>query len=232
MKKRTKRIRYGVRPIPQTPVAQQAAPQPEAMQGRSKAPARARATPNVTPQQQAAYASFVNACYRIIFNPGAFGPILKLVFAHNNPPQGLASAVVMVVMQVEEQLQKQRQPPTDEPILLRGALEVLTTLSQSAELAKIHKFTPKELGEAIRAAIIQYTQQATQIGLFNRDMAQQQVAAYKSNPVFAPVLAHGQLPKLVAAAPKSTGKKQPAAHPSAPHPPARQTNGLLNQGAQ
>ena len=228
-----KNVRYGARSAPAVPGARAAQPQPAqkapvAAPQQAAAPAPTPATkPNVTPQQQAIYNGFVNDCYRILFNPQAFPATLKMIMAHGTPAQGVAQAVVMVALQVEEGYQKSGKPITPTPILVRGALELLRTLIQVAQQAKVHTFSQNDFAQAIQLSVSMYSQQATKLGILSVAQAQKDQAQLPQNPVFAPVLAPGELPDQVAAARKSKVGNTPAAPTSAAPTP---TTGLLSQG--
>ena len=241
-----KKIRYGMRPPVQAASSPASAPQratpvQQALvaQGQPKAPAQPKQpAPNVTPQLQATYNQFMNDCYRVLFGPNCLQSTMKLISAHGNPVQGLATAVVMIIIQVQGAYKKNNQPQPPPTVILHGAMELMVNISLASATSGTHIFPPQELAQVAQQALPIYQQQASKVGVQPQGPQQQQ-----NNDVFAPALSSVTFAKQLAAShkgakpqqpqkgqpPQQQGQQAPAQSQPAPTAP---TQGLLTQGAQ
>ena len=223
MKQKT---RYGVRP---SAALAKANPAPVKAKTRTKSE-QSSSHPS---EMQGEYDAFVNACYGILFGGKSFDSTLKMITAHGNPVQGLATAVAMIVIHVREGYQKQRKPQPLPPVVQHGAMELLGNIAIASTAAGIHTFPPKELVSAAQMAAQLWQAQAQQMGIANPSTGGK---THPKDHKFTRVLSAKAFTQMIASA--HSTKQEGKRHPQQPQPQPQQqqgamppTQGLLTQGA-
>ena len=110
---------------------------------------------NVTPELQAEYNRFVTNGMRMLYNQKAMPQILESIRGDGNPVEGLANALVMLVMRLEDSAAQQGQQ-IDGDIMEQGGAELLEQMVDLAEKAGVHKFKEKEMESALYLAMDLY----------------------------------------------------------------------------
>ncbi len=126
-------------------------------------PASDEEQPNVTPEEQREYTQFVENGARILDDPEATSTFLETIKGDGSPVEGLANALVMLVMRLEDSAAEEGQPISGD-VLMHGGTELLGHMVQLAEAAGVHKFTDKEQESALYLAMDTYRNNRQQAG--------------------------------------------------------------------
>ena len=149
--------------------------------------------PNVSPEEQQQYDTFVKNGLRLIYTgtpttqddhnsplptdliqegrttvdvatDQAISPnVLKALKGGDNPIMNLAVAGVTIVTGLRDSAKKAGAPISDD-VLFHGATAILEELAEVAELTKIHDYTEQEMEQALYTGLDMYRESATQTG--------------------------------------------------------------------
>lgn len=128
-----------------------------------------------TPEEQAQYTKFVDLCYQALYSPDNDFKVLRGTLAHlhgREPISALATAIVAILTRVLDVAMKGG-AHIDPIVLLKGGIEVLQDLANTASKAGIHDYTPEEMTKAVWMATDQFRAQAQKQGLINTGAMQQ-----------------------------------------------------------
>jgi hypothetical protein len=164
--------------------------------------------PNVTPEEQAAYESFVNAALDLMGNKKVLPGIIKSLKATDDPIANLANTAVTVVKRVQDGIQKAGHT-VGVDILYQGGAEIIGAIAQLAERANVHEYTDKEIEGAWYRALDMYRELGKQDGSVN-----EQVLAEE----FKQMMAADQQGKLGEMLPGMPNQQQGAQQPMPPPP--------------
>lgn len=111
--------------------------------------------PNVTPEEQQLYDTFVDNAFSAIYDDKSLPRIIESLAGDGNPVDGLANTAVSVVARVEDSAEKAGQviPPD---VVFSAGVEIIENLADLAEKAGVHVFTPEELEGATFQAMDLY----------------------------------------------------------------------------
>ncbi len=135
---------------------------------------------NVSPEEQTQYNEFVTNAMTLMNDKKGLKVLLEVIGGDDNPVEGLANAVVSIIMRVEDSA-KQAGTEIGGDVLLQGGAEILEQAADLAEQAGVHTFTDDELESATYMAMDMYRearQAQGQIdqGKFGEDMSELQAA--------------------------------------------------------
>jgi hypothetical protein len=140
-------------------------------------------TPNVTPDEQAAYDQFVKNSLEILYPHGeqaGINPqIIKQLSVPGDPVNALAQTTIGVVVPLQQSAEKSGAPWTQDDqlksdIVLHGGIAIMEELATIAQSAKIHTYTQDELQGATYSAMDLYRQIGEKDGSLNTDDLKQQ----------------------------------------------------------
>jgi hypothetical protein len=119
-------------------------------------------TPNVTPEEQQQYDTFVNNAMEIIYtDDGKVEPqVLQRLSTGNKPIDTLAQTTVWVVMMAEQDA-KRNNVAIDDDVIFHAGREILEQLIEVAEAAGIHEFKEAEIQGAWYQALDMYREANT-----------------------------------------------------------------------
>lgn len=123
---------------------------------------------NVTPEEQAQYDQFVGNGMKMLYNKDAGAQIFETLRGDGNPVEGLANALVMLVIRLQDSAEKEGQQISPDA-MFHGATELLGLMAEIAEKAGIHKFTDKDKENALYLALDQYRSTRQQQGRLPED---------------------------------------------------------------
>lgn len=136
------------------------------MSGKGKkktAKAPAEEAPNVTEDEQRSYNEFVTNGMEMLYDQKALPDILQSIAGDGNPVEGLANALVMMVMRLEDSAAQQG-AELNPDVMLHGSTELLEQMADVAEQAGIHKFEQQQIEEALYTALDLYRNMRQQQG--------------------------------------------------------------------
>ena len=110
---------------------------------------------NVTAEEQQQYDQFVTNGMKMLDDRKALPKILESIEAGGKPAEGLANALAMLVMRLEDSSTQQGQKISGD-VMLHGGTELLEQMVELVEQAGGHKFTEKEMEAALYLALDQY----------------------------------------------------------------------------
>lgn len=165
---------------PATPSAQPAAP-PASDPSRVDDSDEDGEQPNVTPEEQAQYDSFVNNGLKVIYGkgenpdeePGARPDILNRLKESSDPLENLANTTVWLVTMLETSAEKGG-TQLDDGVIMHGGKAILEELAEVSEAAGIHDYSEKEMEGAWYKGLDLYRETATQDGRVDPDQLKQQ----------------------------------------------------------
>lgn len=168
-------------------------------------------TPNVTPEEQAAYDQFVKNGMEVIYSDegGNVRPdILNRLRQHpDDPIHTLANVAVWLTINVEQSAE-QSGAQIDDDVLMHGGIALLEELAEVSGAAKIHTYDEKEVNAATLAAMDLYREAMTQSGKIDPEQLKQEfgqiVAADKAGNVAS------VLPQIKDGAPTEEAPAEPA----------------------
>ena len=100
--------------------------------------------PNVSPEEQAIYDTFVDNAFSAIYDEKALPQVLKSLEGDGDPIDGLANTAVTTIIRVQDSAENAGQQLTSDVVFHAGA-EILEDLADLAEKAGIHTYTTDEL---------------------------------------------------------------------------------------
>ena len=110
---------------------------------------------NVTPEEQQQYDQFVTNGMQMLDDEKALPQILESIRGDGNPVEGLANALVALVMRLEDSAEEQGQKISGD-VMLHGGTELLEQMVEIAEKAGVHEFDEKEMESALYLALDTY----------------------------------------------------------------------------
>jgi len=145
---------------------------PAGPQQQALAPAQEEGS-NVTPEEQQEYNSFVSNGMKVLYDPKALPQIIESIRnddgeSDGNPVEGLANALVMLVMRVEDSALEQGQKISGD-VLLHGGTELLEQMADLAQQAGVHDFDESEIETALYLALDTYRVTRQQQGKLPED---------------------------------------------------------------
>lgn len=111
--------------------------------------------PNVSPELQAQYDTFVRNGMEIMYSEQVMPKLLEAIRSVGDPVEGLGNAVATLVMRLDESAE-QAGTEISGDVKLHGALELLEQMAELAEAAGVHEYAPEELEGAFYAAMDAY----------------------------------------------------------------------------
>jgi hypothetical protein len=108
--------------------------------------------PNVSPEEQAQYEQWVTNGMQLIYSKQTLPHVMKLLSGGEKPTEGLANALAMVALRLDESA-KEGGTEISGDVKLHGAQELLEQLAELAENAGIHEFSEEELEAAFYLAL-------------------------------------------------------------------------------
>lgn len=131
-------------------------------------PGQADPAPNVTPEEQAMYETFVDNARQLIFGKETMPAILDGMKADPEPVRALAEPVVHITMRLQKSAMQAGQP-LDDAILLNGGEAIMADLAEMSAAAGIHEYTPDELEQAAYLSMDMYGDLALKEGLIDQE---------------------------------------------------------------
>jgi hypothetical protein len=127
---------------------------------------------NVSPEEQAEYDRFMDRAFRLIYDAKVFPGLLERLRATPDPVEGLASVTVMVVTRLQDSARQQGVAISPD-VLYHGGLEIMEDLAATAEKARVHAYTDKEMEAALYQALDLYRQTESASGGIDQQAAAQ-----------------------------------------------------------
>jgi len=131
--------------------------------------------PNVSPEEQAAYEKFVDNGLKLISDENMAPQILKRIGEAENKAEGLAGAVVSVVVRLEQSAQQSGRQ-IDPGIVMHGGMELMEAIAQMSTAFGVHAFDDKQIESAVYIAMDQYGTQAVGKGTLNKEALAEDVS--------------------------------------------------------
>jgi len=133
-------------------------------------------TANVSPEEQAQYNAFVENGAEVIYSEGGQKSILDSIAGggqggDGNPVEGLANALVMLVMRLEDSAEQAGTKMSGD-VMLHGGSELLELMVEMAEEAGIHTFDDSEIESALYLALDTYRATRQQQGKLPEEQLQ------------------------------------------------------------
>lgn len=110
---------------------------------------------NVSPEEQAQYDQFVKNGMELIYDEKTMPQLMQSLEGAGTPTEGLANALVTVVMRLEDSAKQQGQEISGE-VIMHAATELMEQLVELAEAAGVHEFTPEDIESSYLLAIDTY----------------------------------------------------------------------------
>lgn len=130
-----------------------------------------------SPEDQALYNKFVGLAKKAIFDPQAGLPAtLNLLKSTSDPIEAVAEAAVGIAGRV---VGEARKGGVDLPgdVLLNGGAEIVSDIAELAEAAGIAQLSDQDTEQAFYLAADKWAQKARQIGIYDDQRGQQDLAA-------------------------------------------------------
>lgn len=128
---------------------------------------------NVSPEEQQQYDMFVGNAYKLIFgDERRLQTILQSLKATEDPKLNLANATAQVVAAVEQSAAKAGVQLSGD-VLLHGGAEIMESLAEAAQKARIHDYNEDEMEGAFYQAVDMYREIGTQQGRVDPKMLQE-----------------------------------------------------------
>lgn len=196
--------------------------QPQAPQGApmQQAPTQPTAMPQeggegVSPEEQAQYEAWVKNAMELMYNEKSMEQVVAALQGDGSPVEGLANALVMVTVRLEDSAAEQGQA-VSEDVKFHAANEILSLLSDLAEAAGVHTYTEQEAEQAFMMAMDLY-----------RDLRQDSINPEEYQQDFNDLMAAdqgGQLESMVPGIGEFANRQQgapqgPGAQPGTPGQP-------------
>ncbi len=118
---------------------------------------------SVSPEEQEQYNAFVTNGMQMIDNPEALPKFLESIKGAGSPVEGMANALAMLVMRLEDSAAESGQKISGD-VMLHGGTELLEGLVELAEAAGVHEFDEKEMESALYLAMDIYRTSRTESG--------------------------------------------------------------------
>lgn len=116
-----------------------------------------------SPEEQEQYNLFVGNAVKAIFDERVMPTLLDQMTGGGDPVDGLANALVMVVMHLESSM-KQNGIEMPDDVKLHGGLEILENLVELAAEGGVHEYTPAEAEGAFYKALDLHRENRMQSG--------------------------------------------------------------------
>ena len=108
--------------------------------------------PNVTPDEQRLYDSFVDNAFSAIYDDKSLPQVIESLKGDGNPVDGLANTAVSIVVRVQDSAEQAGQAiPPD--VVFNAGVEILENLADLAGKAGVHEFTAEEIEGAMFQAM-------------------------------------------------------------------------------
>ena len=138
---------------------------------------------NVSAEEQEQYDRFVTNGMKMLYDKNAVDKLLQSIEGDGNPVEGLANALVQVVMRLEDSSEQAGEKISPD-VLLHGGTELLEQMVDLSEQAGGHKFKEQEVESALYLALDTYRTTRQQQGRLDEealsaDMEQLVQADYK-----------------------------------------------------
>jgi len=119
--------------------------------------------PNVTPEEQKQYDEFVENALRLTYDKKTMPNVLETLKGGDNPIEGLANTLVMVVTALEKQADAAGAELSSD-VIFHGSFEIIADLANLQKEAGIADLDDDEVEKAIYMAIDIYRQQKQSAG--------------------------------------------------------------------
>jgi hypothetical protein len=107
---------------------------------------------NVSPEEQQAYDAFIDNGAELIYRKEAMPQLVESLRGADNPIEGLANTLAMVVMRLEDSAEKAGQEMSGD-VMLHAGSELLQMLAEMSEAANIHTFSEEDQEAALYQAL-------------------------------------------------------------------------------
>lgn len=124
--------------------------------------------PNVTPEEQQQYDLFVTNGMQVLDDEKALPQVIEAIRGDGSPVEGLANALVTLVMRLEDSAAEQGQKISGD-VMMHGATELLEQMVDLAEKAGVHEFDEKEMESALYLAMDTYRSSRQEQGKLPED---------------------------------------------------------------
>jgi len=129
-----------------------------------------------SPEEQQQYDAFVGNAYKLMFgDDNRMRSIIASLKASDDPKMNLANATAQVVMALQQSAAKAGQQIGPD-VLMHGGAEIMETLAEAAQRAKIHDYTADEMEGAWYQAVDMYREMASKAGLVDPEKAKAEFA--------------------------------------------------------
>jgi hypothetical protein len=110
---------------------------------------------NVSPDEQEAYNVFVSNGMELLYSEQVMPQVLEAIKGDDNPVEGLANALAMIVLRLDESAGEAGQEVSGD-VKFHGATELLEQMAELAEEAGIHEFSEEDMEAALYQAMDVY----------------------------------------------------------------------------
>ena len=111
--------------------------------------------PNVSPEEQKQYDDFVGNGMSMLYAENGLPQIIEALKGDGDPVEGLANALVMLVMRLEDSAAEAGEEISGD-VMYHGSVELLEQMIEIAEEAGIHEFSAQDQENALYLALDQY----------------------------------------------------------------------------
>lgn len=111
--------------------------------------------PNVGPDEQQAYDTFVGNGMELLYNENVMPKLLESIRSAEDPAEGLGNAVATLVMRLDDSASKAGQEISGD-VKLHAAKELLEQMAEVAEEAGVHEYSEEEMESAFYSALDTY----------------------------------------------------------------------------
>ena len=147
---------------------------PGLLQQQQRALAPAQEDETVTPEEQEQYDLFVSNGMKLLYDQKVMPKLMESIRGggnateDGNPIEGLANALSMLVMRLEDSAAEKGQPISPD-VMLHGGTELLEQMADLAEQAGVHTFDESEIETALYLALDTYRTTRQQQGKLPED---------------------------------------------------------------
>lgn len=111
--------------------------------------------PNVSPEEQAQYDSFVKNGMNLIYDEKGMDKLVESLDGDGSPVEGLANTLVTVVMRLEDSAADAGHPVSGD-VVMHGGAEIMGLMAEMSSEAGVHEFSDAEQESAWYMAQDQY----------------------------------------------------------------------------
>lgn len=130
---------------------------------------------NVSPEEQAQYAEFVDNAYKLVYGDDSMPAVLDRMKSSENPVEAVANIAASTVMRLQDSAEKAGTTISPD-VLFHGGKEIVEDLADLASEAGIHDFTEEEMEAVWYQALDIYRSLAEGAGVDHSEAAAQDIA--------------------------------------------------------